>query len=404
MLLGLQSYFFRSLFQGLRPQRLLVLAVSGLVISSFALVVLQSTMGGLQGMLIARSKAVQGHSFLELKGETSENYLELARELQGQFQSDQLIAVPEYEIELLIKQESYVAPLILRGIDTQFGVPPFFDQELRERAETGRLGLIMAYDLAHKLRLARGVEVRLMGPAHTSLVGPSEIPRFATVAIEKLIRTDVPEVDAHHGWTRLSLVQNLVRERRANRLRFYGEVGPRELQRLVTDRYAELLERGEITFVRWEQQHQTLVWALNMETTVMVFLFMAMTLLVALCITSGLMLFFDKLKQDLASFWILGASRRALDRSGAVFLVLMSLVSTLVGLGLGLGALYLLHTYGGELMPEGFVDRKIPVKVNQTAVLISFCVPFGISLLFSYFTLANFKKDNDFLETVRSVG
>jgi lipoprotein-releasing system permease protein len=376
----------------------------GLMISAFALVVLQSTMGGLQGMLVGRSKAVHGQGFIELRGPIELRYKELAQSISEKLSARSFMAIPEYEIELLVKQGQFVAPLILRGIDLSFGVPPFFDRELSSLDNPAALNLVLGLDLAYKLRLSRGVEARLMGPAHTSVIGLAEVPRFATVTIEKNLRTDVPEVDAHMGWTRLSLVQNLVRQRGANRIRFYGEYTPREIDRVLHSLYTNELQAGELKFVRWEDQHQTLVWALNLETTVMVFLFVAMTLLVALCITSGLMLFFDKLKQDLASFWILGASRRSLDRASGLFLVLLSFLSTVTGLVLGLGALYVLHHFGGELMPEGFVDRKIPVKVDQWAVLVSFLVPFSISLVFSYTTLSHFKRENDFLEVVRSVG
>jgi lipoprotein-releasing system permease protein len=397
MLSSMQRYFLSSLALGPHKQRLLLLAIAGLVISSFALLVLQSTMGGLQYKQIERSKGVHGHSVVELKGEWRSDYLELAQKLLSHFENSGLVVVPEYEIELLARQATMVAPLIVRGLDLRFGTPEF----LTEYGELSPdFNMIIGLDAAYKLRVSPGMELRLMSPSQTSAIATHQIPRIITTEIAQHIRTDVPEVDVAQAWVRISLIQNLIRSRQATQLRFWGPVTPDQIET-----YLNTLEsRESLNFITWEEQNQARMWALNLENTVMLFLFVAMTLLVALSITSGLLLFFDRVKKDLASFWILGASRNALDRASAMFLVLMSLFSTMFGMGLGLLSLWLLHQFGGELMPEGFVDRKIPVLIKTSALMVSFFVPFGISLLFSAVTMYQFRRDNDFLETIRSVG
>ena len=59
---------------------MLILAVVGLFLSSFSLIVLQSTMGGLQNKLMERSKAVLGKGTLYYKAPDSDaKYQQLFR-------------------------------------------------------------------------------------------------------------------------------------------------------------------------------------------------------------------------------------------------------------------------------------------------------------------------------------
>ena len=92
------------------------------------------------------------------------------------------------------------------------------------------------------------------------------------------------------------------------------------------------LVKGGFSVLTWEGQHKTLVHALALENTVMLFLFVVMTCLVSLCITSGLHIFTSKIKIDLASFWILGASKLKLEKAYMYFLIIMSLTTICFGL------------------------------------------------------------------------
>ncbi len=235
-----------------------------------------------------------------------------------------------------------------------------------------------------------------MSPAHVDkLLG--DIPRMTTIIVAEVISTEVPEVDIFHLWVRLAKLQNMVKKRVANRIRIYGAGEYDLLAEKLKIKYGDKLH-----LETWEMQNKTLVWALSLETTVMVFLFIAMTMLVSLCITSGLLIFFDKILTDMSSFWILGASTKNLNKASGIFLNLMSFFSVTFGLVAGLAFLYFLDNFALDIMPDVFVDRKIPIHITAKGLAISFFVPFGISMLFSYFSLNQFKKEVNYLEHVRS--
>jgi lipoprotein-releasing system permease protein len=81
----------------------------------------------------------------------------------------------------------------------------------------------------------------------------------------------------------------------------------------------------------------------------------------------------------------------------------MSFLSILTGLGMGLLFLYLFDKMAADIMPSVFVDRRIPILITGKGLLISFLVPYSISWLFISYSLAQFKKEYNLLEHVRSM-
>ncbi len=379
------KYFTIYIFRAKTRQKLLFLAVLGLFISSFALLVLQSTMGGLQHKLIGRSKAVSGHGVIIPHFDDEVGVFEIVKLLQ----KSGFRVTPEYEAEVLLKSGQYLAPVIVHAIDPKGYVPNFL--EGRDFSE-----LVLPRDLSIKLGVETGELLKMISPAHVnSFLG--DIPRTVSLYVDFLTSTDVPEIDQYHVWVELKKMQNLIRARSLNKIRLY-EAFKLDALKDVLDRDYE----GKYRIITWEEMNKTLVWALKLESTVMIFLFIGMTLLVGLCITSGLMIFLDKIKTDLASFWILGCSEKALGKSADLFLQVVGIVSIFSGIGAALLFLWFLDQYGTEIMPDVFVDRKIPVHIESGGLLISFLVPYVMSTLFGKLTLNLFKKDTDYLEQVRS--
>jgi lipoprotein-releasing system permease protein len=196
------------------------------------------------------------------------------------------------------------------------------------------------------------------------------------------------------------MVQNLVRQGGINQIRLFGEV-PKDVLGKVMNIETHVSKR----IMSWEQMNEALVWSLNLETKVMLFLFISMSLLVAIAITSGLLIFYSKIRKDLMSFWILGMSQEKLVKLCFKFTLILSGITVFVGGIFGYITLKLLESFGHELMPDIFVERQLPVQLDFNHIVISLIIPFGISLVFSYFSFANFRKENQsFVSIVRSLG
>lgn len=382
------KYFFTYIFRAKTRQRLLFIAVTGLFLSAFSLMVIQGIMGGLQQGLIARSKSVHGSHLIIFDDVTNESVSEMKEILRKE-------AIPFYselEVEVMLKHRNFVAPAKLHGIDLEDERPSFL-------AEKDFKGLVMGSELAAKIKLQFLDDVQVIAPGVTdNLMG--EVPRFVSETLSDYLYTELSEVDDFEVWTRAGMVQNLVRQAGINQIRLYGQVPSH-----VLDKVMSVETSVPKRVMTWEQMNEALVWSLNLETKVMLFLFISMSLLVAIAITSGLLIFYSKIRRDLMSFWILGMSQEKLVKLCFKFTLILSGITVLVGGIFGYVTLKLLELFGHELMPDIFVERQLPVQLNFAHIVISLIIPFGISLIFSYFSFANFRKENQsFVSVVRSLG
>ncbi len=373
----LESFFFKKLLRG--RNNLLLIAVGGLALSALSLLVLQSTMGGLQNKLMLRSKEALGRFYLPFS-EGEESKLE---DITKRLSAEGLVFSREYFLEGLIRHEGYISWAKISGLDSRFSHP---------RIPLGPEGaLVLGDNLARFISAYQGDVVSLISPAHViSFLG--DVPRQLSAPLSGFRETQVADFDSHYVLASDSLVFRLTGKKAYNLIRIFSQIEREALERIAPHRVET-----------WEERNQTLLWALQLESTVMLLLFWGMTVLVSLSITSGLMIFFDKIRVELVSLWILGLPKRKILFRAKGFLFLLGFFSTLLGLLGGLGLLYILKNFGGEILPAVFVDRKIPVRISGEALFISFAIPFFVSVFFSLWSLRLFKRDYRPIETLRAL-
>ncbi|MCY4643529.1 MAG: hypothetical protein OXB88_02835 [Bacteriovoracales bacterium] len=366
-------YSFRYLFLAPSGKKLLLLALVGLFLSSFSLLVLQATMGGLQHNLKKRSKNAVGHGEFVLFDQSDSFSQKIANALS----QEGLLPLREYEIELLVRRKAYLSPLIVHGVEDSPKPPSFL-----EGLSAG--GILMGADAAHKLKARPGDGLQFISPIHLDPV-LGGIPRSVSDRIARLAVTEVPELDLFHAWVRDSKIHNLIQEVRYNKIRHY--LGPSTKARKLAQKYPK-----KLLYFSWEEIHQSLVWALNLENTVMLALFIAMALLVSISISSGLFIFYQKIHREMIGFWIMGAGERQLIKSCRLFIHLLALSTCALAMIFALLFLESMDYWSPLLMPDIFVDQKIPVRVTFPHLLLSFLIPYGVAVLFSHLSLASFKR------------
>ena len=388
ILLAFCRYFVRYVLSAKTRQWPLFLAGFGLLLSAFALMVLQGTMSGFQAKQIERAKRVQGIGVIHIAGEKRQ----LARGVLKELSSQGLRGFLELRRELLLRTGNQVRPVLVHALEPHLR-PDFL-------VGTDGMRAVLPWSLASSLGIGEGEQFELISPtSFNHFLG--EVPRSVGVTLGKTIVTDVPEVDILHIWVRLGLLQNLIAQRAISLVRIFpGEHSSLEgLREILEKRYS-----GQVRLVSWEERHKTLMWSLALESAVMLFLFVSMGLLVGVCIVGGLSILYGKVRDDFAAFWILGADKIRLERANIIFWVGVSLLCAGVGLLAGLGVLHLIDLYGGEVFSEEFIDQKIPVHITLQGILISFFVPCGICLFFCHYTFRQFKRDTNYLDRVRASG
>jgi lipoprotein-releasing system permease protein len=400
MILSFARYFFTYMFRAHTRQKILFLAMVGPCLSAMALFILQSIMGGLQSSLIKRSKMVEGHGQVELYGEVQQD-LKAILSIWNEAKQRGLKPVAELEMEMLLQFQDQNRGSVVHGISEEWGIPPVIEPFWK--GET-----ILGDSLGHKLQANPSGDLTFISPSHgTSLLG--EIPRQVTSKISNLIDTQIPEINTLHSWTRLSLLHNLIRERSINRLKLFSgdQDDLMEFKLWLTQWSKEKNIKMEcLIFKTWEEMNEALMWALNLENKVMLILFLSMSALVALAILSAFLIFFDKIRVDLLGLWLLGARPVKIRQATFIFINLLSFATVSSGLLIGTLILLGLDYLAPNIMPEVFVDQKLPVHMTLQGLFISFIFPYLISVIFTSISLKNIQREaseSSYLELLRNV-
>jgi len=365
------KFYSRYILAAHTRQGLLLLAMGGLFLSSFALEALQGAMQGLQNAVTTRAKKIDGQAVIRLQGVYQE--VGAAQNLQEQLAAFGWPGYLALETEVLLRHQNFLAPGLARAYQT---LPPFLaKKEIQD--------IVLPRDLAYHLQAVRSDEIQLISPAATRFF-MADIPGEVSGAVSDFLISRVPEVDSMYLWPRLGLLQNLLRQRIVNRLFFYEGVNLTGLAKFL----AQQPQAQDLILETWEEQNDTLVWSLKLEKTIMVLLFSAMA-------------FLAKAKEDLAAFWLLGASAKRVASSVRGFVYLAAAV--VVALGVGVAVIFLKILASGKIivMSDIFIDRTIPAVITAKNLVLAFGIPYLMAIICVQYAINKFMQQTSYLAVVR---
>lgn len=383
------KFFLSYLFKAKTRQRLLIMALASLVISSFSLLTVQSVLKGLQSNRIERGKQTLGRYIIDL--EKDFNFKKATTYLNDNYYKYTL----EYEIEGLIRLEGYLAPVIFHGIieDTSSILPKAIDHWPK------RNEILMSPYLARKVYAGLDDRVQLISPAHTDTFF-GELPRFKSLDVEAFTDSMDPDIDEFHAWGHAYSAFSIAKSRHYNKLRVFSN-----LTKIQEEQLKSKFAGDGARFHTWEELNQNLVFALALENNVVLFLFLATIVLVTFSIISGLSIFYARVRNDFASFWILGMSMGHIKKYGGLNIAIITASAIAVGNILSFIVLKLLVQFSPTIMPAMFVDRSLPVRFEASSFFYSFIVPVIITVVFTLLSNWRFFKDNgNFMTFVKKVG
>ncbi len=387
MFVSFFKFFLSYLFKAKTRQRLLIMALASLVISSFCLLSVQSVLKGLQSNRIERGKLTLGRFIIDYdQGEKS------VEETQEFLNSKDLEYGFEYELEGLIRLEGYLAPVIFHGVlDSVSNKLPKGLNRWPTRNE-----ILLSPYLARKIYAGIDDKIMLVSPAHTDTFF-GELPRFKTLMIQGFTDSMDPDIDEIHAWGHAYTAFSIVKTRKYNKIRIYSELSP-----LLLNEVKSFFGSGVYS---WEELNQNLVYALALENNVVLFLFLATILLVTFSIISGLSIFYARVRNDFASFWILGMSMNQIKKYGGLNIAIITIIAIIFGNLLSFVTLKLFASFSPVIMPAMFVDRSLPVRFELSSFFFSFIIPTFITVVFTLFSNWRFFKDNgSFIGFVKKVG
>jgi len=362
-----------------------VISVMGVTMGVMALVVVLSVMNGFRADLMSKILGVNSHLLVLNFGGPFHDYHKTAEKIKS---LDGIVAVtPFIYSQVMVGKEGNASGAVLRGIDARSaGMVLAIESMIRhgtldsieEPAEEGVPKIIIGRELSRQLGALKGDEVTIMAP-EGKLTPLGRSPNTKRFKISAVFDSGMYEYDASMVYISISEAQDLL----GIGDKVTGiEVKVRDLAR--SDIIAKSVEEelGYPFWTKdWKVMNRSLFSALKLEKVTMFVILTMIVLVGALNIISTLVMVVMEKTRDIAILRAMGASARSVM---AIFMfqgLLVGVVGTLTGLGLGLGICQLLATYKFITLPaDVYYISTLPVRVEWTdvwyvaaaAVVISF--------------------------------
>lgn len=271
---------------------------------------------------------------------------------------------PEEPIGLGVGGEVY-----LKGPSLKLAIPEL-DAEVEDAVVPNNVypGVILGRELAKTLHVYVGDEITLISPLGD--LGPMGIlPRSRRFRVAAIFYSGMYEYDQSHAYMTLETAQEF--------LDMPGKVTAVEMRVRDAERIAEvrpavdklIKDRPDLQVRDWMELNRNLFSALKLEK-IATFVILSIAILVAsFCIICTLLLMVTEKSKEIAILKALGASDRAILR---IFLwegVMIGGMGTLFGVATGLALTLGLSWFGVRLDPEVYYIDRLPISLDPVDFL-----------------------------------
>ena len=402
-----------------------LLSIAGVAVSSFALCLVVSVMGGFGADLKRKILSNNAHIKIEAKKvggfEYWQSVLDEVRTVKGV-----RAATPVASGEAMASSSSNTAGVIVRGVDSvtigtvidllsniEVGkfdflqdpvklarLPadtpicigpggevylkgpdfrPFVSDKLDPEVDKALVpadafpGVVLGRELAKTLHVCVGDEITLVSPLGD--LGPMGImPRSRRFRVAAIFYSGMYEYDASHAYMNLDVAQeflDLKHNVTGVELRLHDAEAASEVRAAVDQ---ALAERTDIKAKDWKELNRNLFSALQLEK-IAAFVVLSIAITVAsFCIICTLLLMVTEKSKEIAILKALGASDRAILKVFMTEGVMIGGVGTAFGVAMGLALMLGAQWFGIRLDPDVYYVDRLPINVDPfeyTMVAIS---------------------------------
>jgi lipoprotein-releasing system permease protein len=324
-----------------------LISTLGVMVGVTALIIALALMTGLQGELRSRILGAAAHVYVTKQGGLGDYRAEVARlkRVPGV-----VGAAPTILGKALVRNERGDQFITLKGIDATLepGVTDIGKSMVKggvaalEAPTSGDdpPGILIGTDLARELELHVGDSVTILTPEGT--LSPMGImPRTRRLRIAGVFHLGLYEFDATYGFVSLSLASRLL------------DKNPDLIELRVQNFYdAPVIARGlaatlgpEYWVQDWADMNKSLYSALWLEKMAISITIGLIVMVAALNIIASLVLLVMEKSRDIAILKTMGASSRAIMTIFMLQGLIIGLVGTAAGAGLGTGLAWVLNEY-----------------------------------------------------------
>ena len=379
-----------------------ILAMAGITVGVMALIVVIAVMKGFEDDLRTRILGGQSHVVLKSDNRAIENYhrlVEKVEEIKGVE-----AATPFNDVQGVLRSKYNISPAKIKGIDpatagrvikTLHGV--YLPEPARsvspQEGQVKLPGILLARELAKNLGVKKGDIITLISPGE---MRPSVIqaPVMKQFEVVDYFRSGLYEYDSSFAYVHLKDAQKVLGmgdSVNGIEVRVDNIYKAAKIAGLIADKFGPPFRAED-----WMQLNKTLFQAMKTERRVM-FIILSLTILVAaFSIASTLIMLVIGKTRDIAILKAMGATNKSIRKIFVFNGMVIGLVGTSLGLGLGLLLCTILKNYDITHLTGGiyYLINTVPVKLEILDIIAIIVATLVISYLATLYPARQAAKVN----------
>jgi lipoprotein-releasing system permease protein len=367
-----------------------LIAIGGVAVGVMALIVVIGVMSGLQSDLRAKILGANAHGIVLELGQAvrMESWEPVLREVRSDPEVTAAAPFVYTEVGLNVPGSSYSEGAVLRGMpDDSAGLAVTrIDEHIVSGrmpfgpTESGKPGIVLGTDLADRLGLMPGELVTVVAFQGAELTPTGIQPQMRSFEVTGVFETGLYQYDTKFAYTEISAAQSLLRMGDAVTGIEFNVVDPwrsGEVAARIEDKLGLPYRVDD-----WQHQNASLFSALKLEKFAMGVILLLIVLVAAFNIVSTLIMVVSDKVREIGILRAMGLTARDITRIFTFMGVVIGLVGTSLGTGLGLLLSWLLHRYQFITLPGDvyFIDR-LPVETDPLDVAVIVAASLAISFL-----------------------
>lgn len=371
------------------------LSLLGIGVSTMAMVVVTSVMGGFGNAIEERLINFEPHIIVKSKNKDARleknHLLELSDELKKKYKLNAFLF--DQEQVVLRTPSGHYSGAIARGLEEkslqhfveasrQYGqnrVKKFtWDQEIPSQLVVANDDIIVGADLAYQTGIFIGDQI-VLTPPESLILPPGEMPQFIKMNVQDIIRSSVQSIDS----------QLVIYKKRNSGKLFRDSISLETLLEVYLDDVQQLdtvlgsIDSTKFNVETWRERNSSLYYSLKMEKLMISFFLLLAILIGCFTIVTVLVLLATQKRKDIGILLTLGMKKKDLVRIFSQIGFLLSGSGVFLGFVFGLVICILLSEFQFITLPDAYIDRTIPVRFEIKEYLAILAITFTISYLSS---------------------
>ncbi len=369
------------------------LSLLGIGVSTMAMVVVTSVMGGFGNAIEDRLVSFEPHVIVKSKSEDRNVAKKELSDLATELKREEKLHAFLFDQEQIVLRTpgGHYSGAVAKGLEeeslqhfieasrqyNQSKVQRFsWESQVESPMVIANDDVMVGSDLAYQTGIFVGDQI-VLTPPESLLLPPGEAPQFIKMNVQDILRTSVESIDS----------QVVIYKKKEKGKLFRDSISLETLLEVYLDDHKNMdvvagkIDRDKFEVSTWRDRNSTLFYSLKMEKMLISFFLFLAILIGSFTIVTVLVLLSTQKRKDIGILLTLGMKKKDLVRVFTQIGFLLSGAGVVLGFVLGLLICVILAKYQFINLPDVYYDRTIPVKFNFGEYGLILLITFAISYL-----------------------